>query len=169
VPVDKLSQLLLDLLEEQENQASRLYAIYAIRFPEQRDLWERMSRDEVNHARWINGIRKAVDRGEAVVNPDVLRIEEVRKLAKILADQIARTEQAVLLPADAIRAAAEIEGSMLEESFPRVFESKREKIRKLLTRLQDETARHSKQVAELLEKYGKAVSALPGTKLHPRK
>jgi hypothetical protein len=148
------SRILLDLLEEQETVSSKIYAAYARRFPRYSAMWEKMSKDETNHAKWVHAIRKAVEAEKVSVNPKILRLEALQKQRLFLHDRLEGAESLPLDAGQALRITAEIEESYLEQPFTKVFLAEQGKAAVLLFKLEAETARHAEQVLALLRNLG---------------
>jgi rubrerythrin len=162
----------MDLLEQQETGLSELYFTYSERFPEWKRLWKKLADDETNHAKWFRQVRTGVERGFVTVDPEVLTLEEVQKVALFLKKQRRLADSPTLTALDAARAAVHLEAFILEEPFRRVFLTERPKIQILLERLEEETARHSKLVETTLAElsHGAApIEVISDSKTSPRR
>ena len=152
--LDGLSKILLDLLQEIEGTSAKLYEAYAKRFPSQASLWNRMSQEETVHANWVQTIRLEVERNKAIINRDILRLEDLKKLAKKLQDALGQAFRPEMQHEDALRIAAEIEHTALEQPFSKVFASVDPKVQKLLENFDRENQNHAADLKDRAKRLG---------------
>jgi rubrerythrin len=154
MPLPNYNRILLDLLEEQEEMVGKLYELYAERFPERRDFWQKLAKDERNHAKWIRMLRTEVEQGSMTIDPRHLKLEELGKFTKLLKENLARADAAPLREAQVFQIAAQIEAVLLEEPFKKVFLSRDRKAAKILENLIVQTKGHADAVTAMAKKVG---------------
>ncbi len=56
-------QLLLNLLKEHEEGIAKLYIAYSEIFSEYKSFWEELSKEEIQHAKWLNNLQAKIEDG----------------------------------------------------------------------------------------------------------
>lgn len=145
--------LLLDELEGQERKIAGLYERIGGRIPEHAPFWTKMAKEELGHAEWMAGLRGKLALGHVVVNPDVLRLEELKKWGRKLDAWIARAGTEKWTMAEALAVALEIERGTLEMPFLTVFQGATPQAQALLDKFVEANARHVDELKRLAEKH----------------
>lgn len=58
---------IIELLAEHEKEISRLYQEYTRKFPEQKDFWSKIAREEIEHASWIFKLRSKIKKARCIL------------------------------------------------------------------------------------------------------
>ena len=114
-------QKILDLLAENEEAVARLYRAYAEKFPKQKDFWNALFKEEIQHARWIKKLSTGTH-PPAQIKED--RFDEaVFKISfDYLKEKLAQAMDDDLSHKDALAIALDIETGMFERGYFNVFE-----------------------------------------------
>ena len=144
-------QKILELLVENEEAVARLYLAYAEKFPRQKDFWNTLAKEEIQHSRWIqklsSGIRAPVQIKEDRFDEAVFQIS-----FDYLEDKLAQAKDENLSHKDALSTALDIETGMFERGYFEVFEGDDPELRKVLNQLATETERHTGSLRNALAK-----------------
>ncbi len=141
--LNSFSKILFDLLEDIELSSSKLYATFSRKFPKDASFWTRMTEEEEVHLKWVQNLRLEVEKGKVQFHENILRLEDLKKTTKLIRDHQAKAKEKNFDHGDALRAAAEIESSTLEQPFSRVFFSKNPILQKVIDRFDQENQKHA--------------------------
>lgn len=153
---------LIEALKQYELTVADLYATFAEVYPGAGAEWRRMVSEEQTHAKWVEALYAYVAKDVLSINktavtlPSVLTaIDYVRKLN----EQVKRTPPPLLR---AVSLAVDIEKSILEKAFLKVFDFRSPQARRTQERLLRETRLHLEQMsawqAELKKHSGTALA-----------
>ena len=144
-------QKILDLLAENEEAVARLYRAYAEKFPKQKDFWNDLFKEEIQHSRWIKKLSTGTH-PPAQVKED--RFDEaVFKISfDYLEEKLAQATDDDLSHNDALAIALDIETGMFERGYFEVFEGDDPALKKVLNLLAKETKAHTDALRNALEK-----------------
>ncbi len=147
--MDKETEKILTLLETNETLLEKFYSLCRAHFPEKKDFFEHLMKDENNHAQWVRMMR-------AKIMKDGISLREsiwTNSLAKFFEKSTNAISDLVSKKMDLTKAlfsAVELEKGMLEKDY---FESmiphlKSEETKDFLIRLSNATKIHLKEVEE---------------------
>jgi rubrerythrin len=142
------------MLVRHEEAIGRLYALFARKFPEHAAFWRSLAREEMEHAEWIRVLYGELENG-------TVRIDSKRMPAQGIETSL---EYVTLLgyhgrqeisEARAFAIALQIENSMIEQDFFKVWDGDDEELRKIFEQLVEDTTRHRERLRERQEAAGK--------------
>jgi len=135
---------LFKIFSQNENQIAELYSIYALTFPNQKRMWEGLSKAEIKHAL----ILKVLDDKYGNENKLYSVIDEGYNILKYVSDfinkHIIEAQTKSITSQDAIATAMSLEQSMIEKKCFDIFSSKEEEIIAAFEKLNKETETHFK-------------------------
>lgn len=132
----------LELLAKNEVDVAKLYSTFAEVLPKQAPFWNRLSKEEVRHARLIRSLAQRKDPGLTI---DHDRFD--RRLFQIsndyLQEQITRAQGGSLSFKDALSVALDVETGLLEQNWFEVFRGGSSQFKEGMEALAQETLEHS--------------------------
>lgn len=146
---------IVKLFEENELDISLLYGLYAKNIPGQADFWEKISKEEIRHAKAIAGaFEEAENRAEYFEENNFSRgiIKYISDFVKTKTIEAGNNPPTHL---EAIEIALRVEQSMLEKKCFEIFIPTDKSIRDVLKRLNYDTERHVTYLRKELEKLKK--------------
>ena len=138
-------------LKMHEQAIGRLYKTYAERFPQQAEFWSKLSRDEYLHAKWIDTLEAETRDDPASLVTKRFPVAAIEHSLTFIEKLIAEADEPDFTPVNAISAARNLEQALLENKYFEVFETDTAKMKRILTRLRQETRSHRALVQEVWE------------------
>lgn len=143
---------ILELLKGHEMGASELYAAYANKFPEHDKLWSGLSKEELDHADWVEKLTEMVRGGTVYFNEGRFNPEALKNSLVELQNEIMKAKSGGLLLINALSTAYYFETALIERKFFEVFEGDSKELKHTLISLSDSTKKHQEIVKEALER-----------------
>ena len=144
---------ILEALKEHELALAELYEVYADNFPEYKDFWTKFSREEIQHADWINTIQTRVEESpeDFVVERFATgvvenSIEYIKKLANT-------ARQTDMLLINALSTAVYLEQALIEKKYFEAFEGDSLQIKKTLSLLAQSTQKHYEKLRAVWQEH----------------
>ncbi len=141
----------LDLLKDHEEALGRLYAAYALRFPSDREFWLGLSREEQQHANWVQSLRSRIEDNPSSLVVDRFPAAAIEHSLAYVAKLIERAEASGTTRINALSNALDLERALLEHRYFEVFSSGDPQIQRTLQLLQQSTQTHLRKVQDLWE------------------
>ena len=138
-------------LKIHEEALGRLYTAYAQRLPEQSGFWSELSREEYQHARWIEMLETHVGNDPAGFVARQFPLAAIEHSLVFVEKLIVKAEGPDLTPIKAISAALNLEQGLLENKYFEVFETDGAEMKRLLALLQDKAEAHYEVVRKAWE------------------
>ncbi len=143
---------IIDLMLRQETLLATLYQIFAQKFPEYKQLWHKLAKEEQKHANWIEQLhvaseKKVVHFREGRVKPSHLEtfVHSIEKKIKQAEANDFNARQALVCTID-------LERSLIEKEVFLHFIGITEKARGVMTSLAQETKEHQELAEKLYAK-----------------
>jgi hypothetical protein len=133
-PLKPYQGRIIVLLTQQELLVAEIYRFFAGLFPDMRDFWDTLSREEMDHATWMEYLYKKVREGTVHFDEAKMRTYTVETFVKYLSDSLAKIKDKAPTLQGAFSLALDIENSML---IRRVFDHFRSTDRELSNLLLD--------------------------------
>lgn len=147
-----MTSKIIELLIEYELAVSELYRECAEKFEEHRDFWSELADEEIIHS---DNIRKLTDEAIAknaiidekafAVRPVEISIEYSKEITKRVRDNKIDLLSVLSLAYD-------LESSLIESQYHKVFVGKEEKVNELIRQIHMESADHGERVRIMKEK-----------------
>ena len=118
---DYQNQIIQELINH-ELSLNKLYGVYAEKFPEYKDFWEKIAQEETQHAAWIKGLDSKIQENTVLIDKDRFNTQMIQTSTVYVHSQIASALQHNLKLINALSIAVDIEQTMLENKFFQVFE-----------------------------------------------
>jgi rubrerythrin len=145
------SETVCEMLAQNEERLSRLYGVYAEKFPKYRDLWNGLAEEETKHAAWIRKLASWVKEGVIDINADRFNISAIRTFSNYVDKELTNVKTSNVSSINALVIASYIEDSIIEHNYFEVFEGDSLELRNTLIDLANETNKHRNIVKEALK------------------
>ena len=142
-------EAILNQYQTQEALLSRLYSVFAGQFSEYREFWQRLSLDEDKHARLIEKLSRAAEKGLVLFDEGKIKIFALDTFIKRLEMLIAKAEKGEIKAQSAFNFAADYETSLIEKNVFTRFEALTEKSKSVLDLINSETLEHIERVRNM--------------------
>jgi len=146
--LDPKTESALDRMSELEKAVSRLYALYASRFPSHRGLWAALSAEETEHAEWIRDLAGKVRDGHLQVSAGRFKTKTVETALNSVEKHILDAESGKPSALDSLSAAVALESSLLEKDFFRIHVEDSAEMKSTLDRLAAATENHRAKIQQ---------------------
>lgn len=155
MPLKGHQQKFLDLFLDQELTLSKVYEMFSERFPEHRDFWETISKEELEHAQWVRYLRGCIEDGRIRFNESNTGIMTIISSISMLKEALPRIGSKEFTIHNALSIAIDAEKSIVEREVFKTFEGNEEEIKKVLTILRDGSAGHMERIEKFSSKIGR--------------
>lgn len=140
--IESYQEKILAQLIEQESLLSKLYGLFARQFPEQGEFWTKLSREEERHARLIEKLRDAAQKGTVHFDEGKIKTYTLTAFIGQLYKVVEKAERGEFTLSSAFAYAVDYESALIEKNVFTRFDSLHEKIKGTLGILQSETLKH---------------------------
>ena len=129
-------------LVAQERLLSKLYAVFADKFPTYADFWTKLSREEEEHAKLIEKLRQAEQKGLVFFEESKINIYSLKTFVDNLEKLVQKVEESELTLQSACAYAVDYETALIEQNVFTHFAPANAKVKNTLKILQSETLKH---------------------------
>ena len=147
---------LLQMLAANEVAIGKLYETYGNKFPEHEEFWFGLAMEEADHANWIHDLTLKVNKKSLSVYEGLLKTEDIQTFRNYLSEQLNNAKKGEISFFEALSTALNIEKSLIESQYFRVFTGGSEEDWNILEYLASATANHIKVIQNQLEQYNTA-------------
>lgn len=133
---------ILEQMIIQERTLSKLYALFADQFPEHKDFLTKMSSEEERHAKLIEKLLEAAEKGIIFFDEGKVKTYTLNIFLSRLEELVEKAERGEFTPITAFACAVDYESSLIEKKVFSHFDSLSEKSKGTLKILQSETMGH---------------------------
>jgi len=149
--MDKVEIKIINLLAKLELTVSKLYKVYAQKYPEYKNFWNELVKEEEGHAQLMKSIEKYIKKG--LVKLDQKRCNEnaVETIFHHIEERLQIAKQSVIPLRDAFGLALRIEKNIIEKDFCTFFEGDDAEFRKMCEIITWETSQHKDKIEKVLE------------------
>jgi len=145
-------------LKIHEEAIGRLYKRYSERFGEQRAFWCKLSREEYQHAKWIEMLEAELGDDPAGFVARGFPLAAIEHSLAFIEKLIAKAGSEAFTVVNAVSAALNLERGLLENKYFEAFETDRAKMKRLLALLEDKTRDHYASVQQVWQELSGAMS-----------
>ena len=145
---------IIELLAEHEKEISRLYQEYARKFPEQKDFWSKIVREEIEHANWIFKLRSKIKEGSLYFEEGRFKTDAIKTSIEYIKNQITKAQNNKISIKNALSVARDIESGLIEKKFFEVFEPDCREIKQVLLDLAAATREHYNRIEKVWKETG---------------
>ncbi|MBN1393341.1 MAG: hypothetical protein JW947_11150 [Sedimentisphaerales bacterium] len=149
--IEKEPGLLLEAMKEHEEVIARLYDCYAGKFPEHRSFWAELSKEEVQHADWIDTLRSRIEEGSEDIVVDRFPVVAIEDSINFINRQITRAADADFELINALSTALDLEKALIENKYFEVFEGDSKETIRTLASLARSTREHRQRIQEMVQ------------------
>ncbi len=146
----------IEALAENEMMISRIYRVFSEKFPEYRDFWEKLAREEVQHADMIRSVVPEVKEGTVRFRAERVDATSASMFRDYLKASLARAREDGFLLKDAFETALAIEYDLIERSYFHLFEAETGELMLIFDGLTSSTREHHRRLLEAVKKSGKS-------------
>jgi len=147
------------LLNRQELLIAELYRFFAGLFPENREFWTDLCREELEHAEWVEYLYKKTQTDSVIFREEKLKSYTVETYVKYLEGHLAKVKEKAPTLEAAFSLALNIEKSLLVQKVFDHFQSSDKEMAVLLKNLQDRMRDHRKHIEQQAARYLNPVGA----------
>jgi len=137
---------ILRQLIQQETLLSKLYALFSKQFPQQKEFWEKLSKEEERHSKLIEKLFEAAKSDLVFFNEGKTKTYTLEVFIKRLEGIIEKAENGEFNPPSALSCAVDYESSLIEKNVFYLFDSLSDKAKGTIKILQTETLKHVERI-----------------------
>lgn len=145
-PLKGYQSKIIVLLTRQELLLAELYRFYANLYPDLRDFWSELSREQLEHATWVEYCYKKAEEGAVNFEEKNIKTYTVESFVKYLEENIAKVKEKAPSPQGAFSLALGIENSLLIKRVFDHFQSGDHEFTTLLGSLRGKKKEHLKRL-----------------------
>ena len=134
----------------------RIYRVFAERFPEYHDFWEKMAEEETQHADIIRSVVPEVKEGTVRLKAQCLDETSVGMFHDYLKYSLARAREQGMPLKDAFETALAIEHDLIERSLFDLFETDTGELTLIFEGLASSTREHHRRLVQAIENSGQS-------------
>jgi len=142
---------IVDLLAENELAIKQLYEFYAKTFPKEAVFWLDIANDEKDHAMALLSLKEKVDDIYVYFDEERFTPEAILSTKNYINERIKYVIENKINFLTALSVARDVENSLIERNYFKVFESDTPKIKNVLKKLEKETLEHRTRVENRFE------------------
>ena len=135
-------------LQKYELSVATLYETFASILPSSKKTWMAFAKEERVHAKWINALHDHLKKEKISFEQTNLTIQSTKTAIDYITHQIDTTIKNKIDLKQSLVVAINIEKSLLESAFLRVFKLSGPKARKIQARLENATKKHIERLVE---------------------
>jgi len=140
--IAKAPDKILETMKEHELALAELYEVYADKFPEYQDFWTKFSREEYQHADWINMLQTKFEESTEDFVVERFPLGAVEHSTEYLKKLVNTTRHQDMLLINALSTALHLEQALIEKKYFEVFEGDSARTKKTLSLLAQSTQKH---------------------------
>ena len=144
--LNPFQEKILKQLISQERMLSELYGYFAKQFPQYKKFWEKLSREEEQHARIVQKLFNAVKKEKVFFDEGKIKTYTLDVFITRLDGILQKAKNQEFTLSTAIACAVDYETSLIEKNIFSHFDSLNDKVRQTLKILQSETLKHIESI-----------------------
>ena len=146
------SEAIIEMMSMNEEGIRKLYEAYAEKFPDYRDFWSGLAKEEAEHALWISRLASRGKEGSILINEKRFNTAAIRTFSSYIDREITNAKSLPMSVVSALSVALYIEESIIEHNYFEVFEGDSVEFKKTLSDLASATKKHHDRIKEALRK-----------------
>jgi rubrerythrin len=143
---------LLEALKVHEKEIAGLYAVYAETFPTYSSFWSELSREEIEHAGWIERLQARIEDSSEVFVVERFPSAAIEKSIGYVKELVNKAEEADFELIDALSEALHLEEALSESKYFEVLEGDSDETKRTLRLLASSSRKHYEKVREVWQK-----------------
>ncbi len=136
----------IDSCRQFELTLAQLYLAYSTLFPSEREKWMEFVEEELMHAKWLSIIKSYVEEETISLKLTNISIQSTERATSFIQDKIQNAENGSVSLPHALTCALQIEGSIIEKSFLKMFNFSNKKAEDIRRYIFKETAEHQQKL-----------------------
>ena len=152
--IAKEPDVILGALKDHELALADLYNVYAEAFPECKDLWAELSREEIQHADWLDTLQDRIEDSSEDFVVERFPIAAIEHSIGYVQQLAARAHRPDFTLINALSTALQLEKALLENKYFEVLEGDSEKTRHTLDLLAQSTRIHYEKLHTAWREHG---------------
>jgi rubrerythrin len=145
-PLKPYQSKIIVLLTQQELLVAELYRFFASLYPDLREFWNDLAKEQMEHATWVEYLYKKTNDGAVYFNEEKIKTYTVESFVKYLEENLAKVKEKAPTPSAAFSLALNIENSLLIKRSYERFQSADRELSNLLLSLREKKADHRKRL-----------------------
>lgn len=142
---------IVELLARNEETISKVYKIFADKFPNDKQFWQILSQEELIHASWIRKLHVGIEDGKPAFNEGRFATGPIKESVDYMNGQIHEFKTQNLSSRRALSTAMEIENTPIESKFYEVYTTDSEILKQLLSSLEQAFLDHRDRIEEKIK------------------
>jgi hypothetical protein len=147
-PLEPYQQKMIELFIEQELKLAELYRMLSEKFPEQKNFWFTIHREELEHAQWVEDFLKQTETGTVAFQENKTRAYTVQAFLVYVKKALDKVRSGVSYK-QAVSLAKGMEESLLERKIFDHFPGDSPALIAVLRKLHEESAEHLEKIKKL--------------------
>lgn len=139
-------QKIIELLAELEEEISRLYRLFAARFPARAEMWNGMAEEEMRHVGYVRELLFHINEKKAFFDEKTTKTYTVKTFVDNIREMQGKAEKNEFSILNALSISHDLEQSVIERRFYEYFQSDDQTVKRLLKQLREETYMHLTRV-----------------------
>ena len=145
-PLKPYQSKIIVLLTQQELLVAEFYRFFSSLYPDLREFWSDLAKEQMEHATWVEYLYKKAQEGAVHFDEDKIKTYTVESFVKYLEDNLARVKEKAPAPQAAFSLALNIENSLLIKKVFDRFQSADRELSNLLLSLREKKVDHRKRL-----------------------
>ena len=145
-PLKGYQSKIIVLLTQQELLLAELYRFFAHLYPDLRDFWSELSREQMEHATWVEYCYKKAEEGAVNFEEKNIKTYTVESFVRYLEENLAKVKEKAPSPQGAFSLALGIENSLLIKRVFDHFQSGDQELTTLIESLRKKKKEHLKRL-----------------------
>jgi hypothetical protein len=147
--VVKAPNQLLEALKTHEKEIARLYEVYAETFPLYGSFWIELSKEEIEHANWIERLQTRIGNGSEDFVVERFPVAAIEHSIGYVKQLVYKAEEDDFQFIDALSEAMHLEEALSESKYFEVLEGDSDETKRTLTLLAGSTRKHYQKIKEV--------------------
>jgi hypothetical protein len=143
---------LLEALKVHEKEIAGLYEVYAETFPAYSSFWSELSKEEIEHASWIERLQARIEEGSEVLVVERFPAAAIERSIGYVKELVNKAEEADFELIDALSEALHLEEALSESKYFEVLEGDSDEAKRTLNLLSSSSRKHYEKVREVWQK-----------------
>ncbi|NQT07041.1 MAG: hypothetical protein HQ575_05825 [Candidatus Omnitrophica bacterium] len=142
----------VEAMAKREEMIGQIYTIFAKKFPEHKNFWTQIAKEEDEHARLLRTITINIMEGSLSLTEERFEKERLAYSMDYIQDRLASAENVEGNMTDALKIALDIEDSLVEKGFLKIFKGDAPRLKEILNSLILATEVHRERIRAILAK-----------------
>jgi hypothetical protein len=154
VKITKDPVAIIGAMMQHEQALARLYEFYAEKFLECKDFWADLSREEIQHANWLDALQAEIEDGSEDFVVERFSLATLEHSLNYVRELRARAKESNFLLMNALSTALQLEKALIENKYFEVLGGDNAETKRTLDKLAQSTKIHYEKLHKLWREYG---------------